>query len=91
MKVFAAAALAVLLLVAAIGGSYGLTEYAIRQSQAGQQRAGQIIEHKLCTIFGGIAALKPPAGNPAANPARGFDQQLHVKLAEVGPALECPR
>jgi uncharacterized protein HemX len=62
-----------------------------RREQATQERAGEEIERKLCTTFGKLAALKPPAGNPVTNPARGYDQQVHAVLDGVGPDLECPR
>jgi hypothetical protein len=63
--------------------------------QASQQRAGAVIEGKLCTSLeplAGVAGLKPPPGNPADNPARAFEQQLVVKLAplaQLGPDLGC--
>jgi hypothetical protein len=64
-------------------------------SQAGQQRQGELLEQKLCTSLeplAGVARLKPPAGNPADNPSRAFEQQLVVKLAplaQLGPDLGC--
>jgi hypothetical protein len=59
------------------------------RQKAAQQRAGEAIERKLCGVFDGIAALKPPAGDPATNPSRAYEQRLHAKLAEVGPILKC--
>lgn len=75
----------------AISHQADVSQAAQQRTQQAAQRAGEEIEQKLCSIFGGIAALKPPPGNPATNPSRAYDQHLHVKLAEVGPALECPR
>jgi hypothetical protein len=65
------------------------------QQQAAQRAQGAALERKLCTTlepFTGLAALKPPAGNPADNPARAFEQALVVKLAplaQLGPDLGC--
>jgi len=59
------------------------------EQQAAQERQGAVIEQRLCTSLGKLAALKPPAGNPAVNPARGFDQQEHAVLAQLGPDVGC--
>lgn len=91
MKTLVAAALAVLLLVGAIGGSYGLTLYTLHAQQAAQQRQGQVLERKLCTTLGRLAALQPPAGNPVTNPSRAYDQQVHAALAQLGPDIGCKR
>ena len=50
-----------------------------------------MLERKLCQTFGELAALKPPAGNPATNPARSYDQQLHATLSQLGTDLGCDR
>ena len=47
----------------------------VHSSQAAQQRQGQAVEAKLCSTFGGLAALKPPAGDPRRNP-RGHMSNL---------------
>lgn len=62
-----------------------------QREQAAQQRAGVIIEQKLCTTLGKLAVLKPPPGNPSANPSRAFDQAMHATLAQLGPDLGCSR
>jgi hypothetical protein len=54
-----------------------------------QQRAGVILEQKLCTTFAKLGALKPPAGNPKTNPSRAFDDNLHATLDELGTDLGC--
>ena len=59
------------------------------QEQAAQQRQGAVLEAKLCTSLARLAALKPPAGNPAANPARAFDQEQQAVLAQLGPDVGC--
>lgn len=61
----------------------------VGRSQADQARQGQMVERKLCSTLGALAALKPPAGDPAANPARAYDQQLHATLAQLSPDLGC--
>jgi hypothetical protein len=60
-----------------------------RQEQLSQQRQGELLEDKLCTTFGKLASLKPPAGNPATNPSRAFDQNQHALLVQLGPDLGC--
>ena len=57
--------------------------------QRAQQRQGQVIEQKLCTTFGGLAGLQPPAGSPAGNPSRAYLQEEHARLAQVGPDIGC--
>jgi hypothetical protein len=59
------------------------------REQIAQQQAGVVLGQKLCTTFDRLAALKPPAGNPVTNPARGYDQKLHVTLDQLGTDLGC--
>ena len=54
-----------------------------------QQRASVILGEKLCTTFGTLAALKPPPGNPAKNPSRAFEDNLHTALDQLGTDLGC--
>jgi hypothetical protein len=61
----------------------------IQTSHAAQERSGQVLGEKLCATFGKLAALKPPAGNPVTNPARGYDQELHFTLDQLGADLGC--
>jgi hypothetical protein len=58
-------------------------------SQAAQRQQSLIVERKICTTMGRLAALKPPAGNAAANPSRAYEQQLHATLDQLGPDLGC--
>jgi len=58
-------------------------------SQASQRRQGVLLEQRLCTTLGSLAALKPPSGAGAANPSRAYDQQLHAALAQLGPDVGC--
>jgi hypothetical protein len=59
------------------------------QEQAAQQRQGAMIEQRLCTSLDRLAALKPPAGNPATNPSRAFDDDQHAVLAQLGTDVGC--
>lgn len=56
---------------------------------AQQRRQGQIIEQKICTTLGRLAALTPPPGTTAGDPSRAYEQQQHETLAELGPDLGC--
>lgn len=60
-----------------------------QHEQAEQKAAGAALERKLCTTFGKLAANKPPAGNPATNPSRRYDDNNHAILAQLGPDLGC--
>jgi hypothetical protein len=60
-----------------------------KRQQEAAARAGTVIVRKLCTSFGELAELKPPAGNPKTNPSRRFEQQQHATLDEIGPDLGC--
>jgi hypothetical protein len=57
--------------------------------QAAARRQGEHVVRLLCTSFGNIADLKPPPGSAAANPSRAYEQQLHVRLDQLGADLGC--
>jgi hypothetical protein len=57
--------------------------------QAEQQAAGKVLGRRLCATFGALAALKPPPGNPTANPARAYEQEEHAALVQLGTDLGC--
>ena len=59
------------------------------REQVVQQRAAADVEEKLCSTFGKLAALQPPAGSPVNNPSRAFEQDLHSTLVELGTDLGC--
>ena len=95
-------ALVYLFVLSALLGAFNLlwTSHEVHSSQAAiqasqhreqvlQQQAGVMIGEKLCTTFGKLAALKPPAGNPKTNPSRAFDDNLHATLDELGTDLGC--
>ncbi|HEY1700847.1 MAG TPA: hypothetical protein VGG75_14140 [Trebonia sp.] len=63
------------------------------QRQAAQSAA---IEAKLCKTLKPLvplAKLRAPAGDPASNPSRAFEQQLVIRLAplaQLGSDIGCP-
>lgn len=59
------------------------------REHAAQQRAARTAEHRLCLTLNAIAALHPPAGG-AGHKSRIYDQELHDKLASLGPDVGCP-
>lgn len=63
----------------------------VNSTQQAQQRQGRLVEHSICTTLGKLAALKPPAGNPATNPSRAYEDSLHATLDQLGPDLGCRR
>lgn len=63
----------------------------VNGQRAAQQRAGELVEQKLCATLGKLAALTPPAGNPATNPSRAYEQELHATLDQLGPDIHCGR
>ena len=48
-----------------------------------------MVEQRLCTTLGRLAALAPPRGPPAQNPSRAYEQALHATLDELGPDIGC--
>ena len=66
-----------------------VSQAAQHREQVLQQQAGVMIGEKLCTTFRTLAALKPPAGDPAKNPSRAFDDNLHTTLDQLGADLGC--
>lgn len=59
-----------------------------RQQEAAAKAGAEALE-KVCGSFAKLAALQPPAGDPATNPSRAFDQQQHAILVGLGPDLGC--
>lgn len=80
----------ILLLIMVGVGNLLATYNAIDNFRQAQMDAGQVVEQKLCKTFGKLGALKPPPGDPIANPSRAFDQQLHETLVELGADVGCP-
>ena len=89
-------AILVLIGLLVTGANLLWTAHAVRSFQSSQQaqnaagrREGVLIEQKLCTTFGVLAALKPPAGNPRTNPSRAYLQGQHDALVQLGTDLGC--
>ena len=73
------------------GGALNLlwTSHVVSSQQAAARHAGQLVEQKLCSTFGRLAALRPPPGNPAANPSRAYLQAEHATLVQLGADIHC--
>ena len=91
-----AQAVLLMLVLIAGGGNLWATHAEVQSAQAAQQReqaaqrrAGEVVEHKICTTLDQMAALNPPAGDPQANPSRAYEQRLHAVLDGLGPDLGC--
>ena len=82
-------AILVLLSLLVTGANLLFTAHEVNVSRTTQQRQGLLIERKLCSTLGKLAALRPPAGNPKANPSRAFEDNLHAALDGLGPDLGC--
>ena len=67
----------------------GSTKAAEQRNAAAQRRQGREIVGKLCTGFGRLAALKPPAGADHANPSRLFELHQHNILDGLGSDIGC--
>jgi hypothetical protein len=80
-----------LLLVLITGaGNLAASYIEVHHLEDAQRAQGRLVEHKICTTFGKLAALNPPAGDPRENPSRGYLQQQHVTLVELGHDIGCP-
>lgn len=85
MRVFIAAAVAALCIAAAIAAGIIIGLHA----QDSSRQQGLAIEHRICLTLARLAALRPPAGDPATNPSRAYDQAQHATLDQLGPDLGC--
>lgn len=91
------AALGLLVLILIVGGGNlwatfevnSATKTAEARQAAAAQRQGRVIVEKLCTGFGKLAALKPPAGADRANPSRLFELRQHNILDGLGSDIGC--
>lgn len=88
--------LLVLMIIVGVGNLWATYAYvsSFKSQLASQQRvataAGQVVEQKLCTTFGNLAALQPPKGSQGTNPSRAYEQKLHAILAGVSDDINCP-
>jgi hypothetical protein len=67
----------------------GLLAIQVQNTQTAATRQGVAVETKLCASFNALAALQPPAGNPATNPSMAFEQRLHAQLDQIGISVGC--
>lgn len=88
----------VLPVLIAVVSLFGLIHYAhelsneqkaLVQVQIQSHRTGQLVERKLCATLNQLASLRPPPGNPATNPSRAYDQQLHFTLSQLHSDVGC--
>jgi hypothetical protein len=78
-RVFIAAAIAVLCLVLAVGGSYALSLAALARSQ-----------QQLCGVFTLLTTHPvPKPADPAANPSREQSYVFYTELLSVERAYKC--
>jgi len=73
----------------AVHGSQAAIQASYVSEQQAQKRAAQTEFRALCTTFTKLAALQPPAGNPATNPSRAYLQGQHDTLDQLGTDLGC--
>ena len=73
------------------GGALFWTSHETDVAQAAQQRQSAETERKLCRTLGMAAALRPPAGDPAANPSRAFEQGEHRVWVQAIADIGCDR
>lgn len=55
-----------------------------------ERQQGEKELQKLCADIGTMAAIPPPAGAPAANPSRGYEQAEHRAWLGLTEAIQCP-
>lgn len=70
-------------------GGYLFISHSASTERARQEQQSRVLERKLCTTFGELASLRPPAGNPAANPSRAYLQEEHDRLVQLGADVGC--
>ena len=75
---FGAAAILTICLLAFLGVNAGFTVWLLNSN-----------DHKWCATLNLLYAQKPPPGNPAKNPSRAFDQDLHARFAQLRDDLGC--
>ena len=72
-----------------VHASQAAIQAAQHREDAVQQQAGAVVERKLCTTLGKLAALVPPPGPAAKNPSRAYEQSLHGTLDELATDIGC--
>lgn len=79
----------VLAVALAIGGSYAITTYKIDQNNRETMAAAKVSTQHLCSTLDALASIPPPAGNPATNPSRLFQQRAHDEYVALAKDLNC--
>jgi hypothetical protein len=82
-----AVAVLIVVLFALEGLNLEFTAQYENHTQQAQRTQSAAIIRKVCAGFGELAAEKPPAGNPAKNPSRAFDDTQHAVLVGIGHDL----
>lgn len=80
----------VVIVVVLSGANLFWTSHVVTANQNAQRRQGELIEAKICKDVGTMAAISPPAGNPAANPSRAFEQAEARAWQGLVSDLGCP-
>lgn len=65
------------------------TNAKLRAEQEASQKAGLLIEQRICLDMGTMAKIPPPAGPPAANPSRAYEQDEHRAWEGLVTGLGC--
>lgn len=86
--VWSAVALLAAVLVMGVA-NLAATYLEVHQANSARDRAAAVTEHKICTTLDALAQDKPPAGNPATNPSRGYLQDLHAQFIALAVDLGC--
>lgn len=79
----------VLFVLAAIISVTGLA-VGIKGIRLADQANARVSHHNaLCHAFADLAAVPPPAGNPASNPSRAYEQDQHAIFLQLHQQLGC--
>jgi hypothetical protein len=65
------------------------TNARLRQEQAASQKAGLLIEERICLDMSTMANIPPPAGPAQANPSRAYEQDEHRAWKGLVDGLGC--
>ena len=74
--------------ILSVGGLFW-NAHQVNTSRAAYRHQSELAERKICTTLTSLAALQPPAGDPAANPSRAYLQGLHDRFTEISRDLGC--
>ena len=74
--------------ILSVGGLFW-NAHQVNTSRAAYRHQSQVAQRKICITLTSLAALQPPAGDPAANPSRAYLQGLHDRFTEISRDLGC--